>query len=87
MKQFANYPEEIRERALKLAFKIEAAIENVALDFEPTEEELDCLDAYWGWASKSQIREMIETLTSWAEERREDSQRTLGKREGEMKKE
>jgi len=71
MKQFADYPEEIRERAMKLAFKIEAAIENVASDFEPTEEELDCLDAYWGWVSKSQIREMIETLMSWAEEEEE----------------
>jgi len=71
MKQFADYPEEIRERAIKLAFKIEVAIENVVSDFEPTEEELDCLDAYWGWASRSQIRGMIETLMSWAKEEEE----------------
>jgi len=66
MKQFANYPEEIRERAMKLAFKIEAAIENVALDFEPTEEELDCLDAYWGW-ERTEIEQWIRQGRSLSE--------------------
>jgi len=65
MRRFEDFPEAVPEKAVELSNRIEEAIEIVIAMLEPTEEVLDCFDAYWGWASKSQVRELIEDLLYW----------------------
>jgi len=52
----------VRARVAQFAIAVESAIEDVLSDYPLNKDDLDALDAYYGWASKCQIREIVEEI-------------------------